>query len=664
MRIAPLIFGVTMFLCCAVARARVCLLALLWLVAVVVPGLAQATSPTPAMQQGVAWLTSQVQANGSLHNEDASIATPYQAQATAVLALSHFGAVPSALANTVAASTEGNTEYISRRILAAAASGYATAADITTLLALQNDDGGWGISAAYASDALDTAMALQALHVASPTSADAVGHALYFLVQAKHADGGWGMAGQSSIYITAHVLRGAQAWASTLSSADSTAASAAQWLLGVRSSALVYADTFNNALALLALESRADQSAALPPLLAALGTAQLADGSWAEDPYLTALVLRAQWLANQVPDTQTTGVVDGVIVDLATGSPLAGATVSLLENADSHASSNVTGAFALSDVPQGSYTLVASLTGYVSRNFSVTVNRGQATHVGSIALVLIPTTATLSGVVKDSNSQPLQNVIVAVGTRSAITDGQGSYTVTGIAPGPAAITASLTGYRSVSANVDFAVGTTYLFSPTLYANNVTPPPATVQGVVIDANSKLPLANVTVSLGSLQLVTGSDGKFVLSNVSVGAQSITFAAAGYQGQTASLTVAAGVNDIGDVPMQAVPSTSTLHGHVFDAQGNTIANASVDLGGGKLARSDAGGAYRLADLQGTRFTATISAAGFVTQGFAFSIHEPGDITQDFHLVATGVNALQLGPLTVAPSTAPSNTNLSVSA
>ena len=377
---------------------------------------------TPDSTKGIVWLAAQVQNDGSLANEATSIATAFQGREEALLTLRKLATAPTALVSAVAANADSNTEYIARRVLSAIAAGQPGSSDVVTLLSLQNADGGWGLTPAYQSDALDTAIALQALSAANASPSVAAG-AFVYLSLAKLADGAWGV-NQSSVYITANVLFAASLWPSQ---GTTIAPTAATWLLGARNAGQEYGDSFDNAIALLSLSTQANQSAALAPLISALGAAQLADGSWADDPYITAVALRAVWYAGQPPVTSSTGDVIGVVVDQASNQPVAGASIKLAENAGISAITAADGTFHLSSVPAAAYTLQVSRTGYQSRTASISVSAGQTLNAGSIAISAISTTATLSGVIKSNTGQLLQDVIVAVGTKSTLTDASGAY---------------------------------------------------------------------------------------------------------------------------------------------------------------------------------------------------------------------------------------------
>jgi hypothetical protein len=87
-------------------------------------------------------------------------------------------------------------------------------------------------------------------------------------------------------------------------------------------------------------------------------------------------------------------------------------------------STNGSGAYGLIDVPDGSYTLAASKSGYVSYSSSLTV-AGDGTR----NIVLTPITWTVSGTITSSlTGNTIQNATVTVGTRPAVsTNSSGNY---------------------------------------------------------------------------------------------------------------------------------------------------------------------------------------------------------------------------------------------
>lgn len=610
----------------------------MWLVAVGVSGLAQATAPTPAMQQGVAWLTSQVQADGSLRNESTAIATPYQARATAVLALSRFGVVPSALVNSVVAGTDGNTEYVARRILAATASGRASAADITTLLALQNDDGGWGLAATYASDALDTAMALQALHVAPPPSADTVAHALSFLAQAKHADGSWGVGDQSSVYITAHVLRACAGVAASYSTARSMATAAATWLLAARGQALDFGTTFNDASGLLALSTQSALNDARAPLIAALDAAQRADGSWADDPYLTALAVHALRSASLPSPDQIS--VRGHVIDGNTGIVLSGVAASFGGADTYHQATDANGDFVFPNVAAGAYTLQLTYDGYGTVTASTVVSAGQALDFGTIALLPVPpaggpVTGTVQGNVTDATTlAPIAGATVIANGVSVTTAADGSYDIPNLAAGAVTVSAAAPGYQTVVGSGTLAAGGVVLFSPQLRAGSAVGDAAAVLlGVVTDASSGKPIEGASVAVtgaDSATAQTDASGAYHIDGLAPGTVQLVVSAGGYDSVGAStqldlntaVTFSPTLYPSGTSPSGA--NTGGVSGTVIDSSSGQpladvtmVATAPDDTT--QTVTTDASGHFVVTGLTQEREALDFSLTGYVSAQFS---------------------------------------------
>src|SRR5690348_4515593 len=78
---------------------------------------AGAQQTPPEITRGVAWLTGQVQADGSLSGEGASMALPLQAEAESVATLALLANAPSPLVARVSATRVGQAEYLARRAL-------------------------------------------------------------------------------------------------------------------------------------------------------------------------------------------------------------------------------------------------------------------------------------------------------------------------------------------------------------------------------------------------------------------------------------------------------------------------------------------------------------------------------------------------------------------
>jgi hypothetical protein len=122
---------------------------------------------TPEVDRAVAWLQSQPQPGGSLAGEVASIATPLQSRAEALVALQQLATAPTAVADLISQEADSATEYSARKVIALAPLGRDVSASLTAVLSAQNADGGLGPAPGYSSDVLDTSYALLARAVSA-----------------------------------------------------------------------------------------------------------------------------------------------------------------------------------------------------------------------------------------------------------------------------------------------------------------------------------------------------------------------------------------------------------------------------------------------------------------------------------------------------------------
>ena len=125
--------------------------------------------------------------------------------------------------------------------------------------------------------------------------------ALRYLGLAQNADGGWGIARgeDSSLMITTEVLLALEAYGSAFAP-RSAIDNGVNWLITTKrnpdngfGSVPGTSTAYETALAMLAIHGASPAAPSLDPARAYLGTTQLANGSWNDDPYSTALALRA-----------------------------------------------------------------------------------------------------------------------------------------------------------------------------------------------------------------------------------------------------------------------------------------------------------------------------------------------------------------------------------
>ena len=631
------------------ARAATVAFALLVVCCGYVPLLA--AMPSPAVQNGVAWLNGQVQNDGSLANEGISIATAFQTRQESLVTLSNLTIAPAALISNVALTTDHNTEYLARQIIAFANTHQSANDDVAALLALQNPDGGWPLTTEYSSDALDTAIALQALHAINVAPSTAIANGLGFLSGAKLTDGGWGLSDQSIIYITSNVLLAANAWSAQYADNDLASAAAAR-LLAQRNTSGEFGDVQSDALALLGLSGRTGDTLVLGPLTNAIVAAQASDGSWSEDPYLTALALRA---LGSPPANTTQASVSGRVIDGQTGHAISGASITLTGISTYSQTTDANGNFAIASIDAGAYTLQVSASGFDAATAHTAVNAGQALNFGTISLVPLSAggTGTVIGTVTDINTgQPLQGATVTVNGFAVSTAIDGTFEINNVAAGPTTATASAAGYQPLASSGSVPAGGILQFTFELAAGSGAH--GDVRGTITDAHTGQPIVGATITVtGANSATAQSDalGNYQFSGFASGIIQIVVAASGYD--NARATALFDVNSTTTFSPKLYPTgtsppganTASVSGIVVDSTTDkplaNVAIVATSPDNSTLhAVTDSVGHFAVSGLTQNQVTLAFTLANYVSVQFS---------TPTPPLVATDIGDVRLRPVGV---------------
>jgi len=471
-----------------------------------------------SVASGQAWLTQQIQSDGSLSNAHSTIALPAQAQSEIAFTCAALNAsFPASLVASLAGSSARAVEFEARKTLVQTMSAQGRA-DTDTLRAQQNADGGFGARRGYASNPLDTAWAVAAMysaatyaHLAESTDQFAARErALMRLLASQKRSGEWQVVADGDALIPTaqivqllHPLRAQPTVSAALSRAR-------QWMLQQRNGSQGWGDSHANAQALLALLPALDSVDEVRTAVTQLATAQQADGSWGKDVYVTALSVRALHLASLPSPNSDAVFVQGVVVAADTGLPLTGVVAQLMQ-AQRQAHSDAQGQFAFTALHAGADRLTLQMPGYRTLVSDLQLAKGQQVDLGTLRLQpALPgeeSTVTLSGTVFSSTSsgnsqllKPLVGSVVTVGTQSMATDAQGRYALAGLPGG--VLTAVVTppsnsGLAPQTVVLTVSAGQQVEFSPVLRAFTLTGAGAAVH--VSDAVTGAPLSGASVQL---------------------------------------------------------------------------------------------------------------------------------------------------------------------
>ncbi len=585
------------------------------------PAVAALSAP---VERGLGWLAAQVQADGTVAAEAASGATPLQARSEVETTLRLLGSAQPALTEAVGGDPRSDTEALARRIIALARSGGDSTALLNELGERQLADGGLPSDANHNSNALDTAWALAAWK-SQGSSGEAVQRAVSYLVNSINEDGGFSASvadPASDLYTTAQVVEQLQRYSQTFAIA-ATLEQTRLWLLSAQSDGS-YRDSLENAVAALALLAITPDASQYGGAINALLVAQQADGSWEGDLYITALALRALFLADGGASA-TSGALRFSVVDANSQQPLYGAVAQLSE-LGLQAQSNSDGLVTLNEVAAGSYSLTLAKAGYSSVVVSgITVAAGEITDLGEIALAPQAGTVTLRGVVQAADSgAALATATVVVAPEGgsaewqAVTDSQGQFELAGVPAGTLLLSAAKPGYESAS--VTLSASADQVVELGVIALSPLAEVASVRGVITDGASGLPLADAQINLTLAgELVTtlsAADGRYELTGLAPGSATIEVTKTGYSPVSASAELVGGMEVIFSPSLYtegSSPTDATLRGEVVDgADGSAIAGALVTVGSATTT-SAADGSFQLASLATGPFAISVVAADY---------------------------------------------------
>jgi hypothetical protein len=213
-------------------------------------------------------------------------------------------------------------------------------------------------------------------------------------------------------------------------------------------------------------------------------------------------------------------------------------------------------------------------------------------------------------------------------------DAGGNYTMTGVPTGPQVILATAPGYYAKLAVVNVVADQT---STQDFA--LTPQVGTVTGIVFD-NFSQPVIGATVAVAgtSIAVATDSEGRYTLSDVPVGTQTLNITATGLRSAQATVNVVNNETIYKDIYLQT--PTGSVRGTVKNAANNQpLVGASILVGipfGAVYysAFTDGNGNYSITDIPAQRLTIYAGADGFMSAQATVTIVANQTATQDFAL------------------------------
>jgi len=357
-------------------------------------------APPTLANQGVNWLTAQAQPSGHYSTAN-DLDLPFIATAETLHTLYELGETdPSMTAALQAINAvtqlpigELSTETLAKILIIGAKASQPVDALTTELLTRLNHYGGFGDLIDYDSSVIDTSAALTAL--AQSQSVDTALETLYptidLLLKQQQEDGGWADNGNdSSVYLTAITMHALWHYRHEIKNIPSlnvipTLDKAQAYLLNELNQGDL--DTFEIALALVAILPRLlNQDDILNPLTT-LRAAQLANGSWDNDVYTTALALRALHIADSPQSNPDAARLQGIVMDSTNNAPLpAVEIVATFGDSPIHLTTQSDGTFELDNLFELKGELSFTIEGYVALSLDIVMAVGETLDLGQIRL--------------------------------------------------------------------------------------------------------------------------------------------------------------------------------------------------------------------------------------------------------------------------------------
>ncbi|HNP62666.1 MAG TPA: carboxypeptidase regulatory-like domain-containing protein [Woeseiaceae bacterium] len=282
----------------------------------------------------------------------------------------------------------------------------------------------------------------------------------------------------------------------------------------------------------------------------------------------------------------TTGTIRGIVVDLESGAPLAGVSVSA---GDVSGVTGDDGRFILEEVEAGAVSVGASKALFVPASTDVNL---EAMASAEARLALEPITwGTVQGDVRDATTgQPLANASVRIGAIEVKTDADGSFVAERVPAGDLSVVAGLARYHDAQATAELVRDG----NATLMLELAPITTGTVVATIFDATSGKPISGADVMIGQRRKSTNTSGQATAEEIPAGQVVINASARLYEPGSAEIGLDAAAES--RVEIKLVPVTyGTIAGTVTDSvSGAPLANAKVRFAGLDR-RSNAEGAFR---------------------------------------------------------------------
>ncbi len=292
----------------------------------------------------------------------------------------------------------------------------------------------------------------------------------------------------------------------------------------------------------------------------------LANGNYTVTPSKTGYAFSPVSLAVSVSGADVTGKNFAATVAATTYSvsgTVSGATGVTINLSGTNTGSVVTGAggaYTLSGLVAGSYTVTPSLPGYTftPTNKAVTIVDANSTANDFVATA-IPVAHSLSGTVSGATAAGVTITVTGTANATATTGADGTYTVPGLFDGSYTVTPTKAGYTFSPNSTAVTMSGADVTGKNFTATANPAPTYTLSGAVTGAW----VEGVTITMsgaGNGTTTTNASGQYSFANLPAGSYTLTPSLAGYTYAPSAPTIAVSANTTQNfVATSAIPSYS---------------------------------------------------------------------------------------------------------
>jgi thermitase len=322
------------------------------------------------------------------------------------------------------------------------------------------------------------------------------------------------------------------------------------------------------------------------------------------------------------------GSITGSVTDAKDGSPIVGAQVS---DGTRTATTDATGKYVITDVPPGTYQVVASKEGYETSFSAVSVLQGTTAVANfSLSQVIVPGSITGS-VTNAKDGSPIVGAAVTDGNATALTDALGTYTIANVSPGTYQVVASKAGYQSSSLTVIVLSGATAVAN---FSMSQIILPGSITGSVTNAKNGSPIVGAAVIDGTRTATTDATGKYTIANVLPGTYQVVASKEGYQNSSLTVNVFSGGTTIANFSLSQIILPGKITGTVTNVKTRArIAGATV-TDGTRTTTTDATGKYTITNVPPGTYQVTASKSGCENLTLSVTVASGGNAVVNFSL------------------------------